>query len=89
MKSTFLNDAIIAWNKAPNNIKNCKSLNTVKSIRYYFVDLKSNSALKSNKSHNLLKVFFTQIMSNNSYFPTKRRILIQTGLVSFHYFLTP
>ena len=31
-----------------------------------FVDLKSNSALKDNKSHNLLKSVFPQIMSNNS-----------------------
>ena len=43
----------------------------------YFVNLKSNSALKSNKSNNLLKViFFHQIMSNISCFSTKIRISI-------------
>ena len=40
-----------------------------------FVDLKSNLALKSNKGHILLKSVLPQIMTNNSCFPTKRRIL--------------
>ena len=42
-----------------------------------FVNLKSNSTLKSNKGH-FINVFFSQIISNNSFFPIKRRILISS-----------
>ena len=43
-------------------------------VRMSFVNLKSNLALKSNKSHNLMKGVSPSKMSNNSCFPTKRRI---------------
>ena len=37
MKSTFLNDAFLAWNKAPVAIRNCKSLSMAKSLIKTFV----------------------------------------------------
>ena len=41
-------------------------------IIFYFVDLKSNSALLYNKGHNFKKVFWPEKYIKTEYLPTKR-----------------
>ena len=36
-KNTFINDGIKAWNRAPQNIKNCKTFTSAKSAIKEFV----------------------------------------------------
>ena len=54
MKSTFINDAIVAWNKAPNNLRVSKTLFSAKrQIKTFVRTLPTLATMHSNSKHNV------------------------------------